>query len=287
MTRVRRKNGAVAPIRVFVGTSANGEDAEACAVLEHTLRKNASVDVEIEWMALSRDPSSPYYSDPEREAGWRTDHWVTPWSGFRWAVPELCGWSGRAVYLDCTQIVTGDVADLISLEFGDDAVAAVRSTSTSLRTACIVWNCAVAKKYLPSMNGLRSDPSRPQVIARLLVGKLALTQPLPTGWGVTDPEFSEDPSLATGSIHCENFHMQPHVRHALTRLRHAGLEHWLDVTRFPHYCEGLVEMFDKALVEAAADGYDVARYVPSAGPYPDYAIRGVDGADLRRMARMK
>ncbi len=55
-------------IKVFVGTSAGGEDAEACAVLAYTLTERASVPVEIEWMRLSRDPESPY-------SGWMTDRW--------------------------------------------------------------------------------------------------------------------------------------------------------------------------------------------------------------------
>lgn len=287
MVRIRRKNGASKPLRVFVGTSANGEDAEACAVLEYTLRKHATVDVEIEWMALSRDDASPYYSDPECDAGWMTDRWVTPWSGFRWAVPELCGWSGTAVYLDCPQIVTGDIAELSSLGFSDGAAAAVRRTSTSLRTACIVWNCAAAKSYLPGMDVLRTDPNYPETVARLLVGKSAAAVDLPVGWGVTDVEFSDDPARATGSVHCENMQLQPHVQHALRRLRASGRKHWLDVTRLPHYCEGLVKMFGDAVEEAAASGYNATRYVPDEPPYPTYAIRGVDGADLRKMERMK
>ena len=34
-------------IRIFVGCSANGEDAEAQAMLEYTLRRYASADLEI------------------------------------------------------------------------------------------------------------------------------------------------------------------------------------------------------------------------------------------------
>jgi hypothetical protein len=271
-------------VRVFVGTSTNGEDAEACAVFESTLRLNASVPVEITWLALSRDPASPLYSRPERDEGWRTDRWVTPWSAFRWAVPELCGWRGRAVYFDCPQIVMGDVAELGALRVPDGAVAAVRRWTTALRTSCIVWNCAAAERWLPTMDELRREPDHPQAVARLMLGRPSLTVQLPPGWAVNDVEYSDDPAGATGSVYCENLHMQPHVRHALSRLRRQGLEHWFDGARLPHYCERLVRLYDEALAEALASGYEPAAYVPAARPYETYAIRGVDGADLRRMA---
>jgi hypothetical protein len=52
-------------IRVFVGCSANGEDAEAQGMLEYTIRRYAREDVEINWMKLSRDPASPWYANSE------------------------------------------------------------------------------------------------------------------------------------------------------------------------------------------------------------------------------
>ena len=44
-------------VRIFIGTSANGEDAEAEMVYEYSLRKNASVPIEITWMRQTRDVS--------------------------------------------------------------------------------------------------------------------------------------------------------------------------------------------------------------------------------------
>ena len=35
------------PIRIFIGTSANGEDAVAEMTYEYSIRKNASVDVDL------------------------------------------------------------------------------------------------------------------------------------------------------------------------------------------------------------------------------------------------
>jgi hypothetical protein len=41
-------------IRLFIGTSANGEDADAEMVYEHSLRKNCSVPIDITWMRQTR-----------------------------------------------------------------------------------------------------------------------------------------------------------------------------------------------------------------------------------------
>src|SRR5262245_9118633 len=98
-------------IRIFVGCPANGEDAEAQALLEYTIRKHhAGNDLEITWMMLSRDPASPWYSG--KNGGWNTELWATPFSVFRWAIPHVTGYSGRAIYCDVDQIFMADVAEL-------------------------------------------------------------------------------------------------------------------------------------------------------------------------------
>lgn len=274
-------------LKIFVGTAANGEDAEACVVLEYSLRRHASVDVDIEWLALSRDAGSPTYSDPERDRGWRTDRWPTPWSGLRWAVPPLMGWQGRAVYLDCPQVVVGDIAELADSPITGSAMVAVRRSATSLRTACMVWDCRRARRWLPDLDTMQREVGTLQELGHMLVRRPSLTIELPAGWAVEDSDYSYDPVTATGSIHCKNLHMQPHTRHALTRLRHQGREHWWDGTRLPHYCEPLVQLFDAELAAALAAGYRVEDYVPAERPYETYAIRGRDGDDLRRAARLQ
>ena len=103
-------------IRIFVGCSANGEDAEAQAMLEYTLRHYATEPVEINWMMLSRDPASPWYSDPKKNAGWNTIMWATPFSVFRWAIPHVCNFEGKAIYMDVDMIARTDIAKLWNQE---------------------------------------------------------------------------------------------------------------------------------------------------------------------------
>lgn len=48
------------------------------------------------------------------EGGWvkKPGSWGTPFSGFRFAVPELCDFKGTAIYLDADMLVLGDIAEL-------------------------------------------------------------------------------------------------------------------------------------------------------------------------------
>jgi hypothetical protein len=273
---VKHSNGASEPVCVFVGTSPGGEDAEACMVAEYGVRERASAPVEITWLRLSRDPASPC-------AGWRTERWGTPWTGLRWAVPEICGWRGRAVYLDCPQVVLGDVAALAAASIPDGAFVLARRAGSSLRTGCMVFDCARAKKWLPSLDKLRADVGAHQAVGALLAGHQHLVGPLPAGWGLVDEEFSSDPDAAAGSVHCANPHVQPHARYAVPRLRRAGREHWFAEMRLPHYCPRLVELFDAEYAAALVAGRTVAQYVPEE-PWGPCAIRGVERVSAGRTA---
>lgn len=48
------------PIKIFVGTSANGEDSEAEMTLEYTLNKHTTQPIEITWMRQTKDLASPW-----------------------------------------------------------------------------------------------------------------------------------------------------------------------------------------------------------------------------------
>src|SRR5690349_3684211 len=104
-------------IRLFIGCSGNNEDLESQAVLEWSIRKNTKRETDITWMQLSRDPASPFYSDGPH--GWQTKFWTTPFSGFRWAIPELCCWEGQAIYSDSDVIFFADIGELWDQPFRD------------------------------------------------------------------------------------------------------------------------------------------------------------------------
>jgi hypothetical protein len=121
----------IEPIRIFVGTSANNEDAEAEMVLEYTLRKNTTHPLDITWMRQTKDEDSPW-------GGWQTQRWSTPFSGFRWAIPEVCGYHGRAIYMDVDQLNLRDIADLFSVDLKNHPLAARRGARFGGHEFCVI-----------------------------------------------------------------------------------------------------------------------------------------------------
>ena len=122
-------------IRIFIGCSANGEDAEAQAMLEYTLRWYASEPLEITWMKLTHDPSSPWHSNPQKHEGWNTRGWATPFSAFRWAIPHVCNYEGKAIYMDVDMIARDDIANLWKQKIPDNAALLFEECKHILRDA--------------------------------------------------------------------------------------------------------------------------------------------------------
>ena len=254
-------------VRVFVGTSPSGEDAEACMALEHSLRTRASVPVEIEWARLSHDPASPF-------SGWRTERWGSPWTALRWAVPAACGWRGRAVYFDCPQLVLGDVAALARAPMPAGAFVLLRRPGgASIETACLVFDCAEAHRHLPSLAQMRGDVGAHQEVGHLLERRWRLAGTLPAGWGIADADFAQDPKGLAGSVYFASAYTHPHAPRARARLARAGRSHWFDEVRLPHYCAALVAQFEAEYTAAIAAGRSPEEYVPEE-PYGPLAIRG-------------
>jgi hypothetical protein len=98
------------PMRVFVG--ADESQLVAAAVLEHSIRKHASGPVDFNVMI---DLDVPEPKDPSNRAR-------TGFSFYRFMIPQLCGYRGRALYLDCDMQVFADLAELWGIPFEDKQV---------------------------------------------------------------------------------------------------------------------------------------------------------------------
>ena len=140
------------PIRIYIGTSANNEDADSEMVLEYTLRKNASLPLDIHWMRQSRDESSIW-------GGWQTQRWSTPFSGFRWAIPEACGFTGRAIYMDVDMLNLRDIAELYSIDLQGKPLAARRGKRFGGHEFCvIVMDCEKLGDMLMPVARMKANP---------------------------------------------------------------------------------------------------------------------------------
>ena len=246
------------PVRIFVGCAANHEDAESQAVLEWSLRKRATLPIEITWMRLSHDTTSPF-------CGWRTDDWATPFSGFRWAVPALCGFAGKGIYMDSDVILQADIAELWTQELAPTKVVLAKGKTASWRYCVSLFDCERAKRWLPSLEQLRTDPASHRSCIRVFRNNPNIVQAFSGNWNCLDGEDYEsldDPDIKL--IHYSAMRTQPQLARATARLARDGREHWFDGTPERHWREDLIALFDGLLAEAEANGHGVDSY--TAGP---------------------
>jgi hypothetical protein len=212
-----------APIRVFCACAPDGLDAESQAVVEHSLKSRASRPVEITWMRLSRDPASPFYSD--RGRGWNTEAgrgWATPFSWFRYAIPELSGFEGRSIYCDSDVMFLDDVAKLNDAPIPSGKAFLAKSPE---RLCVTVFDNAAMRRHVPLLAELqRSGP------LRLKAWRKELWAPFPKGenWNCIDGEGLPvgDPSIKC--VHFSDIATQPQLPLALKRLAAEGRSHWFE-----------------------------------------------------------
>jgi hypothetical protein len=237
-------------IRVFAGCAPDGHDAESCAVVEFTLRKHASLPIDLTWMIASRESRSPWF-------GWDMSRWATPFSGFRWAVPELCGFEGRAIYLDSDLIVMADIAELWNAEIEPGKCVVARDA----RRFCVsLWDCAAAKPHLLALEALkRADGHQRQSAYFRTHGELV--QRFDGHWNYLDSQDTA-PIADAKILHYTDLSTQPHMHHAIPRLAAEGRKHWYDGPRRRHPRLDIVQRFEWEFAHAKEAGFTADRYVP-------------------------
>lgn len=258
-------------IRIFIGCSANGEDAEAQAMLEYTLRHYATQPLDIQWMKLSHDPQSPWYSNPKKNEGWNTRGWATPFSAFRWSIPHVCNYEGKAIYMDVDQVARDDIA-----KFWNQSIpASAALLSKNSGTFCVMlMDCAKMKAVLPEWNALR----RTELLYREARRKAGAASATFVGnWNCLDGEnYSKisDPDIKV--IHFTKVETQPHFKYALPRLAAEGKMHWNRQTKvIPHARADVEPLVERLWKEAQAAGYTVEKYNTGLVPFGSYdAVRG-------------
>lgn len=263
-------------IRIFVGCSANAEDAEAQAMLEYTMRKHHPADdIELNWMMLSKDPQSPWYSDPKAKKGWNTVQWATPFSAFRWAIPHVCNFQGRAIYMDVDKILMADIGELWSQSIPDGKCMLAKDES---HTCVMLFDNARCKPFFPNFDYLRSTQGFYRNVRKNIGANAARFS---GNWNCLDGE--NYPSLDHPDvklIHFTRVETQPHLKWALPRLRAKGQRHWNAWTLraekpLPHKRKDIEPLVDKLWAEAQAAGYTVAKYEAIATNFGNYdAVRG-------------
>tara|TARA_B100000809_G_scaffold265190_1_gene323249 strand:+ start:527 stop:1294 length:768 start_codon:yes stop_codon:yes gene_type:complete len=99
-------------IRIFVGTS-NIEDNWIEKILVYSLFKHTSEELDITFLR------------PKMFLDWNMRGWGTPFTNFRYTVPELCNFKGKAIYMDVDQLNFRDIADLYNTDLEENTYGMV------------------------------------------------------------------------------------------------------------------------------------------------------------------
>lgn len=234
-------------IKVFIGCAPGGQDAESMAVLEWTIRKRTSLPVDITWMYQGAAPEF---------TGWDTSKWATPFSGFRWAIPELCGFEGKAIYMDSDMIVLSDLADLWNQDTRDHVV--LGKGGGEWRLCVSLWDCAAAKGKIPPIEQMKRNPAAHTEMRRVSTAP-GFIGAFSGNWNCLDREYQ--PGCDAKILHYTDMKSQPQHRHAGPRLAAQGRKHWFKGGLTPDRFPEINAMFDGLLDEAAENGCPVSRYL--------------------------
>lgn len=184
--------------------------------------------------------------------------WATPFSGYRWGIPEYCNFKGRAIYMDSDMIINADLNQLWTIDL--DAKKVMAAKPTPGRYCVMLWDCAAARSHLLPASRLRMLAGSHQRMMNYFSSRSHLVQYFDRQWNNFDGE--NDPFDKIKILHYTSMNHQFHFKYALPRLEKAGHKHWFDGTIKPHWRQDLQEIFDKTLVEAEANGFLVENYIP-------------------------
>jgi len=236
-------------IKLFVGCAPNGEDAESQMVLEYTARTKSSLPIDIVWMKISEDG---YWS------GWNSSQWSTPFSGFRWGIPEYCGFEGQAIYMDSDMIIQADLAELWNAPWEENAVL---QSKGGWRFCVSKWNCERARDHLMPVARMRNIAESHSRYCSYFAGRPQLIQQFDRRWNNYDGE--NDPLDEIKILHYTDMSTQPHLKYALFRLEQNNQEHWYDGPIREHRRDDVVKLFDDYYQKAIlAGGMNPEDYIP-------------------------
>lgn len=169
-------------IRMFIGTSANGEDAEMEMIYEYTLRKNCPEDLDIVWMRQTNDADSFW-------GGWDTELWPTPFSGYRWAIPEYCNFEGRAIYTDVDMINFKNIKELWDTDIQGAMCAARRGKRFGGHEFCVmIIDCKEFKDHVMPVSRMKNIGESHHRYIRAFSGNDEAVFDLDNRWNCLDGE---------------------------------------------------------------------------------------------------
>ena len=123
-------------IKIFIASEPGNEKAEQ--TLEWSIRNTTSGPFEIFWMTDALDDWKGWNTGRNNRSQNSGKGWKTNFSCFRWAIPELCDFSGRAIYLDVDQLVLKDIREMWELDLRGANCLTIRPE----RTDVMIMDCS-------------------------------------------------------------------------------------------------------------------------------------------------
>lgn len=152
-------------IKIFIGSEPGNQDAEI--TLEWSISQTTSGPYEIYWMSEGIPCSTWQHWNKGRDHNKQNTKtgWKTNFSAFRWAIPELCNFEGKAIYLDVDQIVLKDIRNLWELPINNYSYLAINN----LRTDVMLLNCSkFENSWWPSISEMKVSGNSQRHYRRLV-----------------------------------------------------------------------------------------------------------------------
>jgi lipopolysaccharide biosynthesis glycosyltransferase len=240
-------------IRLFIGSSSNGEDATIEAAYLNSIEKHASTEVDLTFMRQTKNPHSFWH-------GWACETWPTPFSGYRWGIAEYCDFEGRAIYTDCDMINYRDFKELMEIDMEGKPLAARKGTRFGGHEFCVtVIDCAAYKEHAIPVRRLKTMSAMHQRHIQKFSGNDNLVKELDPRWNVLDGEDYDLNEIY--QLHFTNMATQPWT------------PGWFTGEPQPHPRKDVVKEYERALEEARGNGYNPEDLIPSV-PFGSYDIIG-------------
>jgi len=159
---------ALPPVRIFLGTETAQHRAERIFVWS---------------IEQVRDPSRVYEITLMKEMpGFDPRRWLTGFTNYRFAIPELAGCTGRAIYNDVDQIYLTDPAELFDLPMGEHGFMSISDRDTSV----MLIDCARMATIWPLADVQKERRKDLEERARQVSD---LWGPMEHGWNARDDEY--------------------------------------------------------------------------------------------------
>ena len=169
-------------VRLFIGSSSNNEDDRIENAYLNSLDKHSTTDIDITFMRQSNNTES-YWS------GWSTSLWSTPFSGFRWGIPEFLGFEGRAIYTDLDMINLRDITELYNYDLGGKPIAARKGKRFNGHEFCVmVIDCKKIQQHLIPVSRQKNNEEYHHRMIYNFSGNDDLVQELDPRWNCLDGE---------------------------------------------------------------------------------------------------